>query len=788
MLPQEKDKILVIGDFFIDENWLMAKTDNYHSTDVGDAHYNSQIKGPDSFVLSVCGVANVLKVLSGGSLSKSRNTQYEILGAGTWNPKDTALMKRILCTKKDNKRFMTPYTLTNNLLEVFPNDCKKKDCFNCKLHYKLINFIHKDKSNKISTNRIYRIYEGFGSDQPKLRYRFDWQMDFDANCVDHQVLKNIPNVKAVVLVDHGKGVVTKELIEFLLINYSDARYYVRTKLKFPPWLKVFKDKKKKLRLIVVDQQLVNHMYGVRTWKRSSSLCRASLELLGNLLGLSIYEHGIEKESSFVGAENTAVLFEDNWAISGSLANQGKAKVNYLPKYSDEKMVIRVGRTSIFFNSLIYWDLIKDLNEKTIAQATEFAIRNMHLWMKKCSEAWNNERPAALSGPFEDVLSWNKPNSIKTRSGTICEDYETSWNKWNLSSTKDGVLTYKRAGSGKNILINSPQNISSGSYIRELHLWRSYGTLPKFVCPGGEKRSQINDLVSSLNIFKKIKEPSVPFNCLFIAESGWGKTYLAQCLSGYFDFDFLSYSIAQMASAKELIDTFKEISSTQKRSRKKVLVFMDEIDAKINAQTALGLLLGPIWNGNFKSDGYTNKIDPCIWIFACTKPLNNLRKLTKGRDFLSRINGPIINIDFLNNSIREEIHENHVTEKSRKEKLINHLSSKPKLRSDDKKTEIVYQVVNLLNRQFGPIAEIDLTVLDLFYNILPVNGVRSLQIFVSRFNNITKGRINKRNVPALIDNKELKEQIILLDEKEYRRKFEGSNLEKDDETVKIRLHT
>lgn len=541
-------------------------------------------------------------------------------------------------------------------------------------------------------------------------------------------------------------------------------------------------------MIVVDQQLVNHMYGVRTWKRSRSLCRASLELLGNLLGLTTYKHGTEKESSFVKAENTAVLFEDNWAISGSRANQGKAKINYLPKYSDEKMVIRVGRTSIFFNSLIYWDLMKGLNEGTIAQATEFAIRNMHSWMKICSEAWNNERPSGLSGPFEDVLSWNEPDSIKTRSGTICEDYETSWNEWNRSSTGDGVLAYKRDVCGKNILINSPQNISNGNCIRELHLWRSYGTLPEFVCPGGEKRSQINDLVSSLNIFKKNKEPSVPFNCLFIAEPGWGKTYIAQCLSGYFDFDFLSYSIAQMASAKELIDTFKEISSTQKRSRKKVLVFMDEIDAKIIAQTALGLLLGPMWDGNFKSEGYTNKIDPCIWIFACTTPLNSLRKLTKGRDFLSRINGPIINIDFLDNSIREDIHKGIVTEKSRKDQLKQHLSSKPKRRSDDKKTEIVYQVVNLLNKQFGPIAEIDSIVLDLFYNILPVNGVRSLQIFVSKFNNITKGRINKRNVPALIDNKELEEQIILLDEEEYRNKFEGRNLEKDDETVKIRLHT
>lgn len=789
---KERKKVLVVGDWFIDENWLMAKTDNYHSTDVGDAHYNSLIKGPDSFVLSVCGVANVLKVLSGNDITDSINSKYDILGIGAWNPRDTALIKSILCAEKETKLFMTPYTLTNNL-HTLTNNLQKKNDLPCLHRYNLKNIVSNHKTNDVSTNRIYRIYEGFGSDLPKLRYRFDWQLDLDKTFLDYSILDDISNVEAIVIVDHGKGVVTDTLIQKLLSKHENANWYVRTKMKSPSWLNVFREQKKSLRLIVVDQQLINYMYGVRIWKRSTSLCRASLELLGNMLGLKTYQHGKPVEASLMNAENTAILFEDNWAITGSRFKETNAKICYFPKSSDEKMTIRVGRTSIFFNSLIYWDLmVSQLDENTISKATEWALRNMNEWMNKCTEAWKNEKPSALSGPFSEVISWHTTNNFEIREGTICEDYETSWEEWNLSSTKQGILTYTIGQDESKTLPKASEDDrynTDDNLLRELHLWRSYGTLPNYVCPGGEKRSNVNDLVSSLNEYSKSDDHTVPFNCLFIAEPGWGKSYLAQCLSDYFDFDFLSYSIAQMSSTKELIDSFKEIASTQKRSSKKILVFMDEIDAKITGETALGLLLSPMWDGKFKTEGYTNKIDPCIWIFACIKPLIALRKLTKGRDFLSRINGPIINIDFLDNENRDDIHRGNIGEARRITKLKNSLSrTSSTMPSDDKRTEIVYQVVNLLNNLFGPISNIDSDVLNLFYNILPINGVRSLQIFASKFKNITKGTIKKRNVPDLMQDKELERQIELLNKDEYKNTFLDDKLGKDGAIIKIKLQT
>ncbi len=821
-MDAQKDKILVIGDWFMDENWLMAKTSNYNSTDVGDAHYNSQIEGPANFVLSVCGVASVLKILSGDGtlddlqINEEINKRYDLIGVGAWNPRDTEIIQRILCAENPREKFMTPYTLANDL-QSFVNDCPNAEkiappspyepggmgdikapppkCTHCKhKKYELINMVEDtpESQEAISTNRIYRVYEGFGSQKPRLRYRFDWQIDLDNTHIKEQWTNDLKNTKAVIVVDHGKGVITPELIDYLLEHCKEANWYVRNKLKSPQWFKRLNKAGKRLKLLVIDQQLVNHTHGLRTWERKGKLCRASLELLGELLGVGTYHHGEPKQPESVGADNVAVLFENNCAIGASripgddTAKIKDARIYYFPRRTEKERHIRVGRTSIFFNSLIYWDLMmeKDLgtpikvdengsrgldsDETQLSLATTWALRNMEEWMDACTNAWDQGLDQALSGPFSKVLGWHSvANHIKEQ-GIKGEDYARSWDKWNFSSKDQGVI---KRGDGND----------------EFHLWRSYGTLNDYVCPGGVKRSQINDLVRSLSIYHKDSKPKIPFNTLLVAEPGWGKSFLAFCLSRYFDFHYLSYSIAQMSSTKELVDSFKEISSMQKQSEKKCLVFMDEIDAEISGNTALGLLLSPMWDGLFKSEGYTNKIDPCVWIFAGTKSKDEILHLPKGRDFISRINGPIIDIDFLDDAARAKVREAEPREQDRQKELIDAIRDLK--RGEERRTEIVYQTVNLLNREYDPIMEIEREVLELFSNILPLNGIRSLRIFVSRFKNVKKGIIRRENVPLLLGNPEMEKQIKVIDEKKYKAGI-LSSLEADgaleNGTVKIKL--
>ena len=60
----EKNILLVIGDSFIDENWLMSKLDLYHSSHIGDEHFISMLPKPNSSIISFCGVGAIMKMLN----------------------------------------------------------------------------------------------------------------------------------------------------------------------------------------------------------------------------------------------------------------------------------------------------------------------------------------------------------------------------------------------------------------------------------------------------------------------------------------------------------------------------------------------------------------------------------------------------------------------------------------------------------------------------------------------------------------------------------------------------
>ena len=281
---------------------------------------------------------------------------------------------------------------------------------------------------------------------------------------------------------------------------------------------------------------------------------------------------------------------------------------------------------------------------------------------------------------------------------------------------------------------------------------------------------------------------MPLNCLFIAEPGWGKSYLAKCLAEKNKCEYLNYSIAQMASTRDLIEAFRVVVSTQKRTDKRILIFIDEIDAQLEGDSAFRLFLSPMWDGDFKIEGHTNRIDPCIWIFASTKPVSHLTTLSKGRDFISRINGSIIDLDFLNEDTRTEVGK--VKEEDRLAILAQLATTNSKFR-----TEIVYHASYLLNGLFGPITHIDEDVLRLFYNIMPINGIRSLKIFISKFNPIIKGKVKKINVPILKFSNEtnlknkivtpgLAEHIFLLDVGFYKDRFDARLKENTCDEIKI----
>ncbi|HPM77327.1 MAG TPA: ATP-binding protein [bacterium] len=761
----KKKKILVIGDTFIDENWLMSKFDLYHSYNVGREHYISNLQGPDSMIISLCGVAGIIRILNGPDpnvendkdpISKEMRdfqSNYDLIGASVWNPMDDDLLPCILCTKHNEHKKLTPYILSG-LRKPEIVDSKRQcpyDGNTCTSRTEFINLIDKNNEEakrKISTNRLIRVYEGFGSDQPQLKYRYDWRLDVPQPLKDmssfKMKLKEVKNLEAIIVVDHGYEVIDDIIVKYLLKKYPNTRWYVRSKMQSAQWLKTL-CAKKRVQLIFTDEQLIAYRYGVRKWYHSPCvLGRASLEILGDMLGLTKYEHCTEKDVGGIHAENAAVLFDNDTAIAGSYFyepknNKNNAHLTNLHRAPGEKQSIHVGRSSVFFSSLIFWDLKDKLNGRNLSFACDWALNNEYQWTKACTEAWIKESPDQLSGPFDKaIIKIPETSQDRRKKINTLPSYVDSWDDWNKSSQEQAIVQTP----------TGPQ----------IQLWRAHGILKDYICPGGKKRSDINNLLSRLYRYGDIAKPKHPFNCLLLAEPGWGKSFLARSIADHFDFDFLSFSVAQMASNQDLMDCLKVIVSAQNRSKKKKLIFIDEIDAQVEKHHVMGLLLGPVWDGTFKTEGNMFKIEPSIWVFASTKSENKLKEESKGRDFLSRINGPIINLDFF--AQNREMMDQARTEKERQTLMKESFQDNA---NTPLRTELVYHGVNLLNKMFGPISWIDEDVLKIFYDTIPIDGIRSLEIFVSRFDNISRGRVSLENVPNKVKYPELDRHILQVNE-------------------------
>jgi len=766
--PQKNDEkhVLILGDCFIDENWLMAKSERYHSSNVGESHYLSMLKKAKSAILSLCGAASIARMLNAPHLRDS----FQIYMGGAWNPLDDEILKCVLCNKDEGAKHITPYFLKSfNFPENPGIKNNNKKCLYgqemCSFKPKVENLIRDltqeefeegklDYTELVSTNRLIRVYEGFGTDQPQLRYRYDWELDLPERCKDHSKLDKFfkeGKIKNIVLVDHGKGLIDKDLVNYLLDKTRNhnppPKFFIRTKMALPDWLVEFRKQEREIHLLFVDFHLIEYKYGPRQWiLEKTILGRSALEILGEFLGLHRYEHQTRIESEYPLSNNIAVIFREDAFIAASLDKSNSSdKANDRTKYDaflsnlvtppGKEMPIRVGRSSTFFASLIYWDLMygEDINGRTIDKACRWALQNAYNWTLGCSKAWIASDPSKLSGSFENAIPLIEQKYKDDSTGnTKVSTLNKSWDKWNASS-KDLGIVEEDEGDIKD---------------KQIQLWRGYGTLDKYICVGGEKRSSINELLRLLDEYNGFTSPGYPFNCLFQAEPGWGKSYLASCISKHFNYEFLNYSIAQMGTSRDLLDCFIEIVSTQNRTGKKALIFMDEIDAQIQGNSAIDLLLGPIWDGKFRVGSNTFKILPCVWAFASTSASGTIRNLPKGRDFLSRINGPILDLDYHNKDSRKKIDETGDYEK----KTL--LSQETFINNENIRTELIYHGVNLLNKYFGPITHIDKKVLEVFFDIMPHDGIRSLDIFVSKFKGIEKGRVLLKNLPNNKDHPEL----------------------------------
>jgi len=192
---------------------------------------------------------------------------------------------------------------------------------------------------------------------------------------------------------------------------------------------------------------------------------------------------------------------------------------------------------------------------------------------------------------------------------------------------------------------------------------------------------------------------------------------------------LPFNITQMASRDDLFDCFDTIITTQQQNpARPILVFVDEMNARLDGQLVYGTFLAPIQEGSYVKAGKTFHIAPCAWIFAGTQHPkeedgdNRQHKSDKGSDFASRLTLPVQDLRHLEPSERAQ-----------------------------EATERVYLGASLIRHVFPDVLKVSEKVLRLFHELpKDIEGreiaAREIEHFVKSFVHVQYGEVNSKNIP------------------------------------------
>ena len=762
---EKKETILIVGDWFYDEHLFLSSHHSEVGSYTGKFHFRIPDKQATIQTANMGGCGILLKQF----MHYQDLKKYYFVGVGLWNTADDELVHCLLCPFGETNKFLNPFLIRDfPKYEIMPK--KKYDCpyskgKNCHENFLLINLADhgaKTGNTEAPTNRVRRYYEGLPGESPSLLAQLDAECSNEANIPRvYEKLEGLKDRKiaAVVLLDYGRNVLNKKLVE-VLSKYIDkkARIFVRSKFGNADWILTLSKKFKWLELIVLDHRVAARMMGDNVrWLYGKNLSKGALKLL---VGLTITTKG--KPRKF---KKAAVLLDDNSVI----AADGEFCFSITDSLGD-RQPINISRTTTFFAALIAQIL-------TYGKAASYYAQCLQA--RSCSYEWtrsivsrnkNAEHWVSFSQLLSDALSTIKKNPesllpVKTKYAELSKE-------WADALAGNGQITIK---------INHKK-------IYKLQLWRSESMLPGYVCIGEAKRRQFDQLVCKIKDFVESQHEKDQLSCLITASPGWGKSYFADCLSTCLGVQRLAYSVAQMSTTDDFVECLAEIASVQTRKKERLLIFMDEINATIQGNFVTQLLLGPLYGGEFRYHNMRFKLRPAAWIFASSTRIQNIEGDLKRSDFVTRLNSQIIDLDRLNfgpeNIVKAKKLRNRINnligakleeynEFYRKLSTIDFKKYGGLLHSWDKNkktkakkippvfNEQVYLMTRfLMDRSDDRINQIQKCVLDYFSNIFPVNGIRSLQLLASHFGRPVDGKILASSVPDIQKHEELRRHVLV----------------------------
>jgi len=696
--------LLVVGDWFVDENWIVTEESLATSSHVGRRHYRSRIEDPDAQILSLCGAGGVASLLHGLSqrMKEEGKTGFGVFGLGAWDQEDTRFVASLL--DAGTTLGQTPQTL--HALRA-PTDQPRTNrahqtahCLSClQTPCKRMRSLGKPGSG---TWRVIRVYQRTGNRAPELLNRYDWEIRRDRMPGEAEIesafkptgsdavqpLWRGTPFTAIVVVDHCKGLVSPALVANLRKAYPTAKWYARCKDPGATWL----------RHLPAGLALELLVLGPRGLESSGESW---------FLGRHISEDAITFLSS-QPSRRTVALHHDNHvaALERTGLDQGELLVCLDPP---PPLRTRVGRTTVLFSALLA-DLAglrqdqKDDFKASLGQS----LAKAHRWCKEIEQILGERiaRDHPSSGVKHECVDFRSHFghvlSVPIR--------EAGHDTFALSKVKEQKVAWELSRQDIGTLPRS-RDRGHGEPTKKLQLWRGWSPVIGFMALSPDRRRDIARLVKAATAFAdEDREPTRSLATMLVAPPGLGKSFLVQRLADAIRIGVIEFNITHLTSIGELIACFDMISSRQNQEpRRRLVVFWDEINAQLGGEHVYSYFLGPMSDGVYRRGGLTFRLQPCIWIFAGTR-LPEEAEQTKGSDFRSRLNGPVITL------------------------------------KADEPLEQLYTAVALIRRQYPDVNQISEGLLRFLLRFKPKYGVRSLDFLASQLRNVHHGTVRVGNLP------------------------------------------
>jgi hypothetical protein len=720
-----RKNILVVGDWVVDEHWVIGIHRSPTSSRTGHSHYRA-LHGSTSNVESLCGAGRSASILH--QVMSGNERFCEILGIGLWHKEDTDTLAAMLAPNWSAG--LTPHRVSR---PAAPTDGNRL--------FNLCNLLQSGgTAESYGTTRMIRIYQHTGA-KFDLLHRIDWEIQIpseetgpsgeeeaqrevawitekrqlDGTDLDVFVTRHQATIDAVVIKDMHKGVVSKKLVQWLAQRFDHVPWFVSTKSWYPRWFDSLP--RQNVRLLIVPQMAAQ--WAVKNGKLNGWITRSRG---ASEKALSCASEKALKELDCLGGEEyfkeaIVVVLPDGLSVLArdrSRSDEPSKRLGVVQTESGPTLLeIGMPMASVLFPAMIAL-LLRD-EGIGLAKLLKDALDFTYDWMTR--EVKRVRDPEGWRPSEKQILNLESARPAEEPPG------ETPfYARWHLFDWQEARQDWKQALSKYGVISNGATSRANASNKR-LELWRTMTEVNGYVCRVQAKRDILQKVVNEIKSFEP-KERRGHKSFMFIASPGSGKTFLVRCLAESLNFRFLGFNITQMLSKNDLLDCFDTIVTSQTQSRdERLLVFFDEINAKLDGQYVYDIFLAPLEELVYVRAGKTFHIDPCVWVFAGTErphKTSGTDKSDKASDFESRL-------------------------------TLDPLDLKIDLKKDEStaleaRVEKVYMGVSLLRSVFPDVRRISKKVLQAFDMLPPSLEARDLRHFVHSFVDIQYGEVKARNIP------------------------------------------